>query len=389
MTDLYDLGDRAAARRRASSACTPMPSARTASASRATPGSAKSFRRRRFSADEVLIYVMASGINFNNVWAALGTPLDVIAERQRLGEPEDFHAGGSDCSGIVWATGHGRHQRQRRRRGHRPQRLVASRRSVGARRQGSDARGEHAHLGLPDQLRQLLPVRAGAGAPVRAEAAGAHVGGGRLLSPLRARPPIACSWAGRRTSSSAATSCSSGGRRRPRQHGARYHARRRRPRRGGDVRRSQARVLPGARRRRRDQPAAVQSLGPDAGHRETARPTTSGSKGARAFGKAIWEALGEQTQSADRVRAPRRGHAADVGLRLRDRRHGRHLRRDDRLQRHARPAHHWMRQKRFQGSHLSNDEQAAAVDKLVDAGAVVAEPVVDVSVSTTFPSVIS
>ena len=55
--------------------------------------------------DEVLIYVMASGINFNNVWAALGTPLDVIAERQRLGEPEAFHAGGSDCSGIVWAVG--------------------------------------------------------------------------------------------------------------------------------------------------------------------------------------------------------------------------------------------------------------------------------------------
>ena len=31
--------------------------------------------------------------------------LDVIAERQKLGDPEDFHAGGSDCSGIVWATG--------------------------------------------------------------------------------------------------------------------------------------------------------------------------------------------------------------------------------------------------------------------------------------------
>ena len=54
---------------------------------------------------EVLVYVMASGINFNNVWAALGYPLDVIAERQKKGEPEDFHAGGSDCSGIVWAVG--------------------------------------------------------------------------------------------------------------------------------------------------------------------------------------------------------------------------------------------------------------------------------------------
>lgn len=54
---------------------------------------------------DVLIYVMATGINYNNVWAALGYPVDVIADRQRKGEPEDFHAGGSDCSGIVWAKG--------------------------------------------------------------------------------------------------------------------------------------------------------------------------------------------------------------------------------------------------------------------------------------------
>lgn len=56
--------------------------------------------------DEVLIYVMATGINYNNVWAALGFPVDVIAERQKsLKETEDFHAGGSDCAGIVWAVG--------------------------------------------------------------------------------------------------------------------------------------------------------------------------------------------------------------------------------------------------------------------------------------------
>ena len=54
---------------------------------------------------DVLVYVMATGINYNNVWAALGQPLDVIAERQRRGEAEDFHAGGSDCAGIVWAVG--------------------------------------------------------------------------------------------------------------------------------------------------------------------------------------------------------------------------------------------------------------------------------------------
>ena len=56
--------------------------------------------------NEVLIYVMATGINYNNVWAALGRPVDVIAERQKsLAEKEDFHAGGSDCAGIVWAVG--------------------------------------------------------------------------------------------------------------------------------------------------------------------------------------------------------------------------------------------------------------------------------------------
>ena len=54
---------------------------------------------------EVLVYTMATGINYNNVWAALGYPVDVIADRQKKGEPEEFHAGGSDCAGIVWAVG--------------------------------------------------------------------------------------------------------------------------------------------------------------------------------------------------------------------------------------------------------------------------------------------
>ncbi|HEY2597259.1 MAG TPA: crotonyl-CoA carboxylase/reductase [Candidatus Dormibacteraeota bacterium] len=55
--------------------------------------------------DQVLIAVMATGINFNNVWAARGLPIDVIAIRQRKGEPWDFHVGGSDASGIVYAVG--------------------------------------------------------------------------------------------------------------------------------------------------------------------------------------------------------------------------------------------------------------------------------------------
>ncbi|MBV8526964.1 MAG: crotonyl-CoA carboxylase/reductase [Candidatus Dormibacteraeota bacterium] len=58
-------------------------------------------------AGEALVYVMAAGVNYNNVWAALGRPVDVIAARQKAGESEAFHIGGSDASGIVWAVGDG------------------------------------------------------------------------------------------------------------------------------------------------------------------------------------------------------------------------------------------------------------------------------------------
>ncbi len=93
-------------------------------------------------------------------------------------------------------------------------------------------------------------------------------------------------------------------------------------------------------------------------------------KGARAFGKAIWDALGERV--SPRIVFEHPGEATlptsefvcgtggmivicagttgyNVTLDLR---------------------YHWMRQKRFQGSHLSNDQQALAVTKLVDAGKV-------------------
>src|ERR1700754_616400 len=54
---------------------------------------------------DVLVYVMAAGVNYNNVWAAMGIPIDVIKTRQKKGEAEDFHIGGSDASGVVWAVG--------------------------------------------------------------------------------------------------------------------------------------------------------------------------------------------------------------------------------------------------------------------------------------------
>jgi crotonyl-CoA carboxylase/reductase len=55
--------------------------------------------------DEALVFVMAAGINYNNVWASLGVPVDVIKVHEREGDPSGFHIGGSDASGIVYAVG--------------------------------------------------------------------------------------------------------------------------------------------------------------------------------------------------------------------------------------------------------------------------------------------
>src|ERR687883_1540438 len=52
---------------------------------------------------EVIGRVMAAGVNFNNVWAALGKPVSVF----RYHPDEDHHIGGSDASGIVWKGGPG------------------------------------------------------------------------------------------------------------------------------------------------------------------------------------------------------------------------------------------------------------------------------------------
>jgi len=58
--------------------------------------------------DEVLVYVKAAGVNYNNVWAGLGKPIDVTKRRPSdpwFPDPSGFHIGGSDASGIVWAVG--------------------------------------------------------------------------------------------------------------------------------------------------------------------------------------------------------------------------------------------------------------------------------------------
>ncbi len=50
--------------------------------------------------NEVLVLVMAAGINYNGVWAARGVPISPFD-----GHGQPFHIAGSDASGIVWAVG--------------------------------------------------------------------------------------------------------------------------------------------------------------------------------------------------------------------------------------------------------------------------------------------
>jgi crotonyl-CoA carboxylase/reductase len=54
---------------------------------------------------EVIVRVMAAGVNFNNVWAALGQPVSVFG----YGDHPEYghHIGGSDASGVVWKVGEG------------------------------------------------------------------------------------------------------------------------------------------------------------------------------------------------------------------------------------------------------------------------------------------
>src|ERR671925_403600 len=52
---------------------------------------------------EVIVRVMAAGVNYNNVWAARGVPVSVFDYHPE----DDHHIGGSDATGIVWKVGPG------------------------------------------------------------------------------------------------------------------------------------------------------------------------------------------------------------------------------------------------------------------------------------------
>ncbi len=49
---------------------------------------------------DVLIMVMAAGVNYNGVWAALGKPISPFDYHKA-----EYHIAGSDAAGVVWAVG--------------------------------------------------------------------------------------------------------------------------------------------------------------------------------------------------------------------------------------------------------------------------------------------
>ena len=50
--------------------------------------------------DEVLVFVMAGGVNYNGVWAGLGQPVSPFNIHKHA-----YHIAGSDASGVIWAIG--------------------------------------------------------------------------------------------------------------------------------------------------------------------------------------------------------------------------------------------------------------------------------------------
>jgi crotonyl-CoA carboxylase/reductase len=54
----------------------------------------------KLDSHDVLIMVMAAGVNYNGVWAGLGIPISVFDVHKAA-----YHIAGSDATGIVWAVG--------------------------------------------------------------------------------------------------------------------------------------------------------------------------------------------------------------------------------------------------------------------------------------------
>ena len=325
---------------------------------------------------DVLVYVMATGINYNNVWAALGDPLDVIAERQRKGESEDFHAGGSDCSGIVWKVGENVTDLKPGDEvvvhsgwwepddpwlltGRDPM-LAESTRIWGyqtnygsfcqfARVQSHQCQPKPSRLTWEEAGCFLLC----------ASTAYRMLMGWSLNTVEEGDPVLVWGAAGGLGSMALQIVRNAGGR-------------------------AVAVVSSDEKRQFCLDHGAVGVINRSDFSHWGVMPDTEGPdyvpwlKGARAFGKAIWEALGERAsprivfEHPGETTLPTSGFVCSTGgmIVICAGTSGYNVTMDLR--------YHWMRQKRFQGSHLSNDDQAAAVNKLV------ADGIIDPCLSHTF-----
>ena len=281
--------------------------------------------------DEVLVLVMAAGVNYNGVWAALGqpiSPLDVHKDpypHRRLRRLRHRLGGRRQGEAL-----------EGRRRGRRPLQ-PGRRRRRGVQWRRPDVLAEPAHLGLRDAGRLLRAVLPRAGAPADAAAAAPDLGGVGLLHadagdrlPHAVRPPAAYAEA--------------------------------RPERAGLGRLGRARLDGGAadRRRRRQRRSASSrtrtsatsscSSAPRAS--STARTSTAGArcrrsarreyndwlKEARKFGKAIWDITGKGNNVDIVFEHPGEATFPVSVLRGEARRHGGDLRRHHGLQPHLRRA---------------------------------------------------
>ena len=279
--------------------------------------------------DECLVMVMAAGVNYNGVWAALGKPVSMFDVHK-----QPYHIAGSDASGIVWAVGS---KVKRWKVG--DEVVIHCNQDDGDDEECNggepDVLAQPAHLGLRDPGRLLRPVLPRPVPPAHAPAQAPHLGGGRLLRPDAGhrlpdavRPQPAPPQARRER---AGLGC----RRRAGLDGDPDHRRLGRQRRGRDLRGGEARVrdVPGC--EGGHQPQGLQLLGRDAG--------PDGPGGLRQVGLG-----GAQVRQGDlgvhrqgqrrrpRLRASRRLDLPGLGPGLQARRHGGDLCRHHRLQAHGR-----------------------------------------------------
>ena len=306
--------------------------------------------------DQVLVAVMAAGINFNNVAARPADRRHPSARRRASPGTSTSGARTHPASSTPSARG-GRGGR--RRRGRHPPRLVGRRRPVDRRREGPmlapSARiwGYETNFGsfgqfTVAQAHQCLPK-----APQLSwEEAAATLVGTTAYRMLHGWPPNTLGPASR---------CSCGAVRGLGTQAIQLAAA------AGRDRWPSCPTTRGASTARSSAPSATSTAGSSrtGAWRRTGRtPTARNGPALPGLRGQVWEVLGERRNPPSSSSIPG-GDDPDEHLRLRGRRHGRGLRRDDRVQRGRRPPLPLGAAEAAAGIARTNDEQARAYNEVV------------------------